>query len=162
MRHPRVRIALCGASAALLFGGCQHETAPSTTTATTVAKPAPRAQLLFAVPEMGRITGSCKSLSKFRLTFTAARDVGEDFVVSVRGVVVRRGLNPGRSFSLPVKIATHRPSDTTPLVEVKAVVIREPYDAHLLARFRLASALGTGTCVATSAKVRTRTHFHFR
>jgi hypothetical protein len=110
---------------------------------------------------MGRITGSCKSPSKFRLTFTAAWDVGEDFVVSVRGVVVRRGLDPGRSFSLPVKIATHRPSDTTPLVEVKAVVIREPYDAHLLARFRLASALGTGTCVATSAKVRTRTHFHF-
>jgi hypothetical protein len=162
MRHPRVRIALCGASAALLFGGCQHETAPSTTTATTVAKPAPRAQLLFAVPEMGRISGSCKSDSVFRLTFTAAPDVGEDFVVSVRGAVVgRRGLNPGASFSLPVKVATQRPAATTPPIEVKATVIREPYDAHLLARFKLASALGTGTCVATSARLRARTHFHF-
>jgi hypothetical protein len=150
-----------GALLALLAcSGCGGEPAASTTKLTRAALK-PRGQLLFAVPEMGTISGSCKSLSSFRLTFTAAPDVDEDYVVSVRGAVVRRrSLDPGHSFSLPLKIATHRPSDTTDPVEVKATIIREPYDAHLLARFKLAR--GAGSCVATSAKVRARTHFHFR
>lgn len=150
-----------GVTVVVLFSGCGGRATPSA--ATTAAAAKPRGQLLFAVPEMVRIAGSCKSLSTVRLTFTTPWDVGEDFVVSVRGVVVkRRGVDPGRSFSLRVKYATHRPTDTTALIEVKGTVIREPYDAQFLARFRLASALGDGTCVATSAKVRAKTHFHFR
>jgi hypothetical protein len=159
----RATVLIVALAAVPVLSGCASNERQAATTKLARAEPKPRGQLLFAVPEMGRISGSCKSLSRFRVTVTAATDVGEDYVVSVRGAVVRRrGLNPGASFSLPVKIATHRPVDTTALIEVKATVIREPYDAHFLARFRLGSALGDGTCVATSAKVRARTHFHFR
>ena len=127
----------------------------------------PGRQLLFAVPKMGRLSGDCRGEKKFLLTYSAARDIGQTVVVRVGGkVVARQRVAPGHSIGFSVKIHPRKQGSGTvyesPGIKLTARVIRKPYDARSVTRFKLADAADqSGECVAESAGVKVVTHFHY-
>jgi hypothetical protein len=178
-------------AAGLVLGGCgggsQHESVPSLA-AVPHSKPAdqpgkpngpkaqpirakraakPARQLLFAVPKTGRLSGDCRGEKKFLLTYTAVRDIGQTVVVRVGGMVVaQQRIAPGHSIGFSVKIHPRKQGSGTvyesPAIKLTARVIRKPYDARSVTRFRLADAADqSGECVAESAAVKVVTHFHY-
>jgi hypothetical protein len=168
VQRPRIRTAalIAAPAALLLFSGCGSGERASATPKLAPAAPKPPRQLLLAVPKLGRLTGSCKPYSTFRLTYTGDRDRGEYIVVRVRGkVVVRQVLNPPRSVSFSAKVhhrrRDQRTLDESDRISITTTTSHEPFEARSVARFKLIDAMDeTGECLLESAVVRSSAHLH--
>jgi hypothetical protein len=149
----------------VVLSGCGGNERPAATTKLTAATPKPQ-QLLLTVPKLGALTGSCKPVAKFRLTYTGDRDRGEYLVVRVNGkVVVRKTLNPQRSVSFSARVNHRRRGqrikDESDPIKITAWTYHEPFEARAVARFKLIDAMDeTGECLLESAVVRASAHLH--
>jgi hypothetical protein len=154
-----VRLAL--AVIVLGISGCGDARRQASAPATAAA---PKQQLLFAFPKLGRLYADCSGADVLRLTYRANSDTTEMVTVLVDSKrVARRNLSGSLRFKVDVihRYRKHQPVDESPPMKLVSESSREPYGTHVNLRFRLVQAAdGSGECLAKSAKIRITSDLH--
>jgi hypothetical protein len=170
MAASATRLACALALIAIVGSGCGSGTADVRTPTRAHRAPPAKAsaphQLLFALPKMGRLRASCKSLKTFRLKYTPNNEHGEQVTVSVDGKVAERS-DSGRSLSFSVR---GRPRPTTPAegpvyvsppIKLTSRVEVEPYESKAVTRFTLMRANDdSDDCIPRRASVTVASKLH--